>query len=136
MFENAFNKSIIRFKCHAVRLQKVQCNLDLVTSYLVTNPDLVTVFAETKSVTKSRLHCIFLTMLWTWFNFASFMIEVTSILFLMELGFMGAVMNYRQARLGETEGLSFLWKRSCAVGCSSMCSSSVVILMCREVLRA
>ena len=34
------------------------CNLDLVPLHLVTTCDLVTVFAETKSVTKSRLHCI------------------------------------------------------------------------------
>ena len=64
----------------------VQCNLDLVTSNLVTNCDLVlfcktffsmyyiksfdlvtscnlvTVFAETKSVTKLRLHCKYLEM--------------------------------------------------------------------------
>ena len=64
----------------------VQCNLDLVTSNLVTNCDLVlfcktffsmyyiksfdlvtscnlvTVFAETKSVTKLRLHCMYLEM--------------------------------------------------------------------------
>ena len=59
---------------------EVQCNLDLVTLNLVTTFDLatnfknhflmvsfdlvtlcnlVTVFAETKSVTKLRLHCIF-----------------------------------------------------------------------------
>ena len=42
----------------------IQCNLDLVTSNLVTTCDLVTifqrpVFAETKSVTKSRLHCMY-----------------------------------------------------------------------------
>ena len=36
----------------------IQCNLDLVTLILVTTCDLVTIFVETKSVTKSRLHCI------------------------------------------------------------------------------